>query len=604
MMTPQTRRPRALPIFTVLLGMTFVLALASTAGAQIVTDPRIAEFDPSPDHDSVLDSGEPAVLRYELGVYMSGAAAPFTKVDMGKPTPEYDGKIRYDFSSHIVGWPLPGGSYEARVGAVGPEGEALSEPSNQFTFDLASPCSVALSASTISVPANGGSYTVEASTGDGCSWYVSSALSWVTPWTSQGSGTGTVSFDVKPNTSAASRSGSVTIGWQALSIQQDGLATPVISWPKPAAIVQGTPLGAAQLNATAAVPGTFAYSPAAGTVLAAGTQTLRTTFTPTDRTLYATATASTTITVNPVTYSLTVTRPAGGTVNGAGINCGTGGTICQVTMSAAMTLGLQATPDSGYAFSAWSGSCTGTSPSYSLVLDGTKTCGATFTAVAPPPPTTTTPPPTTTTPPPVEATPPTTGLPIGAPYTLTIERRSGGVVKSAGINCGTTAKACTTTMPAPMTLGLQATADPGYAFLEWTGHCSGTSVNLSISLEGARTCAASFIPAGSTVIEPPPPTETTTPTPSTSTTTGPPYSLTVTRPTGGTVKSAGIDCGTRSKACSVTMPAPIWLGVLATPDKGYTFGGWTGDCAGTQTSYSLALAGPRACGATFVAIGN
>jgi len=601
MMTPQTRRPRALPIFTALLGMTCVLALASTAGAQIVTDPRIAEFDPSPDHDSVLDSGEPAVLRYELGVYMAGAAAPFTRVDMGKPSPEYDGKIRYDFSSHVVGWPLPGGSYEARVGAVGPEGEALSEPSNQFTFDLASPCSVTLSSESISVPASGGSYTVNVTTGDGCSWYVSSALSWVTSWTSQGSGTGTVALDVKPNTSTTGRTGSITIGGQALTLQQAGLTTPTISWAKPAAIVQGTALGATQLNATAAVPGTFVYSPAAGTVLAAGTQTLRTTFTPADRTLYATATASTTITVNAVTYSLTVTRPTGGTVNGAGINCGSGGAICQVTMSAAMMLGLQATPESGYAFSAWSGSCTGTSPSYTLVLNGTKTCGATFTVVATAPPPTA---PTTTTPPPSDTTSPTTGLPIGAPYTLTIERRSGGVVKSAGINCGTTAKACSTTMPAPMTLGLQATADPGYAFLEWTGHCSGTSVNLSISLEGARACAASFIPAGSTVIEPPPPAETTTPTPSTSTTTGPPYSLTVTRPTGGTVQAAGIDCGTRSKACTVTMPAPIWLGVLATPDRGYTFGGWTGNCTGTQTSYSLALSGPRACSATFRAIGN
>jgi len=600
MTTPDSKRPRALPIFTVLLGMTFMLALASTAGAQIVTDPRIAEFDPSPDHDAVLDSGEPAVLRYELGVYMAGAAAPFTKVDMGKPSPESDGKIRYDFSSNIVGWPLPGGTYEARVGAVGPEGEALSEPSNPFAFGVASPCSVTLASSSISVPANGGSYTVEASTGDGCAWYVSSALSWVTPWTSQGSGTGTVSFDVKPNTSAASRSGSISIGSKPLAIEQAGLATPVLSWAKPAAIVQGTPLGAAQLNATAAVPGTFAYSPAAGTVLAVGTQTLRTTFTPADATRYTTATASTTITVDAVTYSLTVTRPAGGTVNGAGINCGTGGTTCSVTMSASMTLGLQATPASGYAFSAWTGSCTGTSPSYTLVLNGPKTCGATFTAAptAPPPPTTTTPTPTPVTP------PPTTGLPIGAPYTLTIERRSGGVVKSAGINCGTTAKACSTTMPAAMTLGLQATADPGYAFLEWTGHCSGTSANYAMALEGPRTCAASFIPAGSTVIAPPPPTEPTTPAPGTSTATGPPYSLTITRPTGGTVNSAGINCGTRGKTCSVTIPAPIWLGMLATPDKGYTFGGWSGDCSGTQVGYSLALAGPRACSATFRAIGN
>jgi large repetitive protein len=47
------------------------------------------------------------------------------------------------------------------------------------------------------------------------------------------------------------------------------------------------------------VPGTFVYSPAAGTVLAAGTQTLSVTFTPNDATDYATATATVTITVKP-----------------------------------------------------------------------------------------------------------------------------------------------------------------------------------------------------------------------------------------------------------------------------------------------------------------
>ncbi|MFN8542283.1 MAG: S8 family serine peptidase, partial [Thermomicrobiales bacterium] len=41
-------------------------------------------------------------------------------------------------------------------------------------------------------------------------------------------------------------------------------ATPVITWANPAAITYGTPLGATQLNATANVPGTFAYTPVAG----------------------------------------------------------------------------------------------------------------------------------------------------------------------------------------------------------------------------------------------------------------------------------------------------------------------------------------------------
>lgn len=90
-------------------------------------------------------------------------------------------------------------------------------------------------------------------------------------------------------------------------------ATPVITWATPAAITAGTALSAAQLNATANVPGTFVYSPASGTVLAAGPQLLTASFTPTDTTDYNTATASVTLTVNPATsaggFTITVIPP-------------------------------------------------------------------------------------------------------------------------------------------------------------------------------------------------------------------------------------------------------------------------------------------------------
>jgi hypothetical protein len=67
-------------------------------------------------------------------------------------------------------------------------------------------------------------------------------------------------------------------------------ATPTITWPDPASIVYGTALSSNQLDATASVPGTFTYTPAAGTVLGAGTnQALGVSFTPTDTTDYTTA---------------------------------------------------------------------------------------------------------------------------------------------------------------------------------------------------------------------------------------------------------------------------------------------------------------------------
>ena len=75
-------------------------------------------------------------------------------------------------------------------------------------------------------------------------------------------------------------------------------ATPTVTWATPADITFGTALGSAQLDATASVPGSFAYTPAAGTLLSAGQgQALSATFTPTDATDYTTAPGSTTINV-------------------------------------------------------------------------------------------------------------------------------------------------------------------------------------------------------------------------------------------------------------------------------------------------------------------
>lgn len=77
-------------------------------------------------------------------------------------------------------------------------------------------------------------------------------------------------------------------------------ATPVISWLNPTAIAFGSALGSMQLNATANVPGTFVYSPPAGTVLAVGnTQTLSAMFTPADSVNYNSAAKSVLINVLP-----------------------------------------------------------------------------------------------------------------------------------------------------------------------------------------------------------------------------------------------------------------------------------------------------------------
>jgi sugar lactone lactonase YvrE len=98
---------------------------------------------------------------------------------------------------------------------------------------------------------------------------------------------------------------------QTISLSGTGVqVTPVITWNTPHGIFYGTALSAEQLNATANVPGTFSYSPAAGTILPVGTDTLTVTFTPTDTTAYTTATASVTLSVHVASPAITWNTPA------------------------------------------------------------------------------------------------------------------------------------------------------------------------------------------------------------------------------------------------------------------------------------------------------
>ena len=89
-----------------------------------------------------------------------------------------------------------------------------------------------------------------------------------------------------------------------------GQATPAVTWANSAPVVYGTALGIAQLNATASVPGVFVYTPAAGSVPAAGTDTLSVSFTPTDTIDYTSVSKTVQLTVNQSTPVITWPNPA------------------------------------------------------------------------------------------------------------------------------------------------------------------------------------------------------------------------------------------------------------------------------------------------------
>jgi hypothetical protein len=93
-----------------------------------------------------------------------------------------------------------------------------------------------------------------------------------------------------------------------LTIAKAGVS---LKWSTPNAIPYGTPLGSDQLNATATVPGTFTYTPAAGILLDAGTQTLLATFTPDDQQNYTNGEISVSFVVNKADQpTLSVVAPA------------------------------------------------------------------------------------------------------------------------------------------------------------------------------------------------------------------------------------------------------------------------------------------------------
>ena len=87
-------------------------------------------------------------------------------------------------------------------------------------------------------------------------------------------------------------------------VLQVNQAKPIVTWPTPAPIVYGTALSAKQLDATANVAGTFAYSPNAGTVVNGGSQILSVQFTPSSSN-YAPSVVSVTLQVNQANQTIT-----------------------------------------------------------------------------------------------------------------------------------------------------------------------------------------------------------------------------------------------------------------------------------------------------------
>ena len=129
---------------------------------------------------------------------------------------------------------------------------------------------------------------------------------------------------------------------------------------------------------------------------------------------------------------------------------------------------LTATAGTGSVFGGWTGACSGTALTCSVIVNGLVDVGATFTAL------------------------PSGGGGGGAAgFKLTVAKSNSGTVMStpSGINCGT---ACTTSYGAGKAVTLTATPPPGLAFIGWSGACSGTSTSCTVTMNADTKVQASF----------------------------------------------------------------------------------------------------------------
>jgi len=168
-------------------------------------------------------------------------------------------------------------------------------------------------------------------------------------------------------------------------------------------------------------------------------------------------------------WELSVTKAGSGEgrVTSEGIDCGTD---CNEKYfpNTQVTLTASALEDSS--FNGWGGSCTGTSPTTTVIMAAMKTCSATF-----------------------DRLPPTQGI-------FTLNRNGNGTVSAKRVASSKLEMRCLPTncnkVSQAFDLGTQLTLTAlpkdGSTFVEWSDGCSGTATELTVTLTADTVCTANF----------------------------------------------------------------------------------------------------------------
>lgn len=249
------------------------------------------------------------------------------------------------------------------------------------------------------------------------------------------------------------------------------------------------------------------------------------------------------------TFRLTVTSPTAGqgtiTSSPAGINCpGT----CSANFAEGTKVTLTAKPGTNYLFTGWSGACSGTSCTVTIIA--ATTVAAQFVA--------------------------------GEGVTVAFAGNGSGSVTSspAGINCP--AKTCSAVFPDKTQVTLTETPGTNFYFGGWGGACSGTTA-CNLIVTAAENVTANFT-AG--------------------------YTLTVTTSGSGTgtvtSSPSGINCTSGSTtACSATFPPNTSVTLTESANVPNQFSGWSESCTGTASTCIVTLnAATNSAQAAFAAGGT
>ncbi|MDJ0909786.1 MAG: hypothetical protein QNI99_11375 [Woeseiaceae bacterium] len=240
--------------------------------------------------------------------------------------------------------------------------------------------------------------------------------------------------------------------------------------------------------------------------------------------------------------------PYGGnvTTSPAGIDCGSQSTDCEEGYLTGEVVSLFANADPGYSFVAFSGDCSGSVSGTAIAMNGDQNCVVSFA---------------------------TTGVPTQPSLTVTINGNGRVDSNPAGISCGLD---CSSTFALGTSVTLAAAGTFAEPFTGWSGDCSGNGTFAAVTMDTDKHCIADFAPQTGT------------------------NRLTITVIGNGnvTTEDGRVDC---PGDCVEDYTTGARARILAAPDSGSTFQGWSGDCMdlGTATDFFLTMNRDWTCTATF-----